>query len=249
MQPVDRAYISRDDVGYFRFVDDVLILGSSLSDVTNVAANVSRDITDIGLLIHPVGEEGSKSRIGEISEGFTFLGYEVFRDRISVGEASVRALENRLAATIGRGSRGITEHSDPILWKRFAWSLNLRITGCIFAGSARGWLPYYRQLTDMGVLRRLDRTTTALCSRFGVPHSVSVKKFTRAYWSVNGDLRTRDYVPNFDSMSQNEMRTHLRFLAPGTPLSDMSDEDVATLYRRIVSRHVADLEKDVGHLS
>ena len=61
------------------------------------------------------------------------------------------------------------------------WRINLRITGCIFNNTKRGWIFYYSQITDLKVLYKLDSTIKSLIKRFNLEGKLKIKKLVIFY--------------------------------------------------------------------
>ena len=122
-------------------------------------------------------------------------------------DESVAKIERSLAKIFTKykyGRRGI---GDGMALKRLLFYANLRISGCIFDGGARGWIQYFRQTNDERLINKLDWVVGNLRKRFLVPPDASLKTFTRAYWAVkHPGARHGNYVPNFDEWTVPQKR-------------------------------------------
>lgn len=247
MRPVDAAMTALADISYHRFVDDILILCSD-SDADTLDRTCREALAAIQLDAHPKTAAG-KSEIGTIAEGFNYLGYEFNAQGVSVRHSSVVRLESHLASIHATWRHDLARRVTPeVAHQRFLWHRNLAITGCIFQGTASGWIQYYRQLDDYTLLKRLDATVNRLARRYGVPEQPRPKSFMRAYWIIKHPRsRNTDYVPNFDRYDVNQMGDELERM--GTDVSDMTDEGIKDAFYRMVSKVVRDLERDIGDVS
>lgn len=247
MRPVDLTMDAVPGISYHRFVDDILILCSS-ADAEDADEKCRDALKAIKLSAH-ARTAGGKSEIGQIKDGFTYLGYMMSAGRIGVRHSSIVRLESHLARIHADWRRDITRGMNPSLAdQRFVWHRNLAITGCVFEGVANGWIQYFRQLDDLTLLKRLDRTVDRLAARYGTPTNPAPKTFMRAYWVIKHPRsRSHAYIPNFDLYGPKEMENDL--LALGEDTSMMTDQDIRETFFRIVRRAVRDLEHDVGNVS
>lgn len=247
MRPVDKAMSAIAGVSYHRFVDDILILCSK-ADAHTVDETCRHALKAIQLDAHPKSAAG-KSEVGTIADGFTYLGYVFSAEGVSVRHSSVIRLEAHLASIHAAWRQDLARKVKPeIAHQRFLWHRNLAITGCIFQGTASGWIQYYRQLDDYTLLKRLDATVNRLATRYGVPGNPRPKSFMRAYWIIKHPrARTTRYVPNFDQYDVSQMALELK--ATGTDLSALSDQGIKDAFYRMVSKAVRDLEHDIGEVS
>ncbi len=133
--------------------------------------------------------------------------------------------------------------------KRLLFYANLRISGCIFDGGARGWIQYFRQTNDERLINKLDWVVGNLRKRFLVPPDASLKTFTRAYWAVkHPGARHGNYVPNFDEWTVPQKRDLLIDLGVDRA-HEFLDDEVQYRFRKVVGAAVSDLENDIGSLS
>lgn len=244
---VDQRAASNADSSYHRFVDDILILCHA-QDAPTIDAECRAALAEVGLEAHPPSKNG-KSQIGLISDGFTYLGYVFSSSRVSVRSSSVTRLEAHLASIHATWQHELNRKMNPtIAMQRFLWHRNLAITGCVFQGAASGWLQYFRQMTDLTLLKRLDATVDRLGKRYSVPKALRPKTFMRSYWVIKHPRsRSAAYVPNFDLYGLPEMGRELRLM--GSDTSAMSEDEIKDSFYRMVSKAVRDLEHDVGDLS
>ncbi|MCX6399268.1 MAG: reverse transcriptase/maturase family protein [Propionibacteriales bacterium] len=247
MRPVDLTMDAIPRISYHRFVDDILILCSS-ADANEADAKCRDALKAINLSAH-ASTAGGKSEIGQVVDGFTYLGYVMSADRIGVRHSSIVRLESHLASIHANWYRDVTRGMNAALAdQRFAWHRNLAITGCVFEGVANGWIQYFRQLDDLTLLKRLDGSVDRLAARYGTPTQPARKTFMRAYWAIKHPRsRSHAYIPNFDLYGRKEMERDL--FALGEDTSKMTAQEIKDAFFRIVRRAVRDLEHDVGNLS
>ncbi|MDQ2938695.1 MAG: hypothetical protein M3R67_14515, partial [Acidobacteriota bacterium] len=86
----------------------------------------------------------------------------------------------------------------------FVLELNERITGAISEKKRYGWIAYFNQVTDLGLLHRLDATIARFFTRmpdFGHKPPTSLRRLGRAYFEMKFDPEG-GYVRNYDSITK-----------------------------------------------
>lgn len=228
---------------YFRYVDDVLLL---LPRPTSPFSAVAADLARLGLSTHVMGTRG-KCEFGKIDEGFEYLGYRLNGTYIEVADAGVRKVESQLASLISRAGR-LTRgpHSRNEL-DRLLWRLNLLIGGCVIEGKARGWIRYYNKMDSVTVLGHLDALVEDLLLRYGVTRPPQLKKFRTAYWASRENERFRRYAFDLDATTPSQSRDHLikHEAWDRRAVAALSDSQAQTVFRRLIRRHIIDLERDL----
>jgi len=235
---------------YFRFVDDVLML-CQRSDANEIAETVRDLFADIGLDVHGLSGGGEKAKIGLIIGGFDYLGYCFKGDLVSIRRPSVLKIESALARSFTHYKRSRLERvSHALSQRRCEWYVNLTITGFIHQKTARGWLPYFRQMNDLTLLKQLDATVQRFMRRFGLPADWKPKTFMRSYWAwrhPNG--RHLGYIPNFDTASVQDKRLVLQDFISVERVSAMNNLEVSRRFDYEITKIAKDLERDIGSIS
>lgn len=251
-------------VAYFRYVDDVLILCKESPEAVfeKLAAQLENDYR---LHVHPLDGLSSKSRVGNVDESFSFLGYH-FSDRLaSVKLESIKRLEESLAnifTTYKYKEHGINSETLPLsdriqklnLAKTIlVWRLNLRITGCIFENSRKGWIFYFSQIDEKNInqLWNLDKTVESLLKRFEInPSPYKIKTFVRTFFESHKKNPTSNgYIQNFDTVSVPEQRKILSQYFGLVSLSHVPDEKITKMFNQKIRRVTQELERDIQDLS
>ena len=237
---IDKYISTYPDISFFRYVDDILIFCKF-----NEAEKISKDIigrfSRIGLKVHDPIKTPEKSKIGNLSESYEYLGYAFNRNVISVRRGSVDKLKSSLVA-IFTAYKNSKNGSEEFL----EWRLNIRITGCIFQSKARGWLFYFSQINDEKILHELDHFVSKMKKRFGV--SIKQKKFVRAYYETIHKKYETKYIPNFDEYTVGQMRKVLEKYFSYN-LYNYTDDMIRHAFRKKIDRQVKDLLIDVQEFS
>lgn len=233
-----------------RFVDDIIILTETAPHT--VFQEVCKVLRKAKVNPHPLSAPGSKTQVGEISQGFDFLGYSLRPKIVSVRKSSLINFENSLVSVFTdykhrlRNAKNVAEKDSALA--RFRWALNLKVTGCIYKNQRFGWVFYYSQINDLSVLRRIDNTVSMMCKRFGVIVPPNPKRALKAFYeSKRTDKKSHWYIPNYDGITVDKMRKFLTEI--GQKVDSFPDIEVVFAFHRLVRRATRNLEKDVATFS
>lgn len=252
--PIDRQFMQDPRCEYRRYVDDILVVCRQ-SDVKQIANEIYAAFKQRGLTVHQLWK-GGKSRTGRLSDGFDFLGY-TFKDsgrsskpiQVSVRKSSVTAIEGRLTRIFSE-YRKLSKTEPEVARLRCELQLSLTVAGCIFDNNPRGWLPYYRQLNDLTLLKHLDSMVQMLARRYSLPKSFRPKKFVRAYWAIRYPYsRDAGYIKSYDDLTVPEQRSILIIITGKREESLLSDDQVPSAFRRAMNHLLTDFERDIGDRS
>jgi RNA-directed DNA polymerase len=253
MIDIDAFFQAEQNIEYFRYVDDILILCDS-DNADGVLAEVSRRCSMIGLETHALGIV-SKTQIGPLTSEFDYLGYLFGPNGVGVRASSVQRLESTIVQLFTAYKYEISKNASDLNWAKAAqdaleWRLNLVISGCVFDHIPRGWLHYFSQMDDWTLLSRLDAYVLSMKRRFKVPSDFQVKSFVRAHWHIKkpNSLSER-YIPNFDKYSESQKRWLLGALFPDQNFKNLPLSELNRRFRAEVGRLVSMLERDVSETS
>lgn len=250
---VDAPFKTTSDIWYHRYVDDILILAPTGTSKA-IADDVVAALTALGLTPHPPGTTGSKSKMGPLTEQFTFLGYEIANGSINIRRESVLRFESSLASIFTAYRHRLLRATAP--YEKLAaialcrWRLNLRITGCVFEGRRLGWVFYFSQITTTERLRAVNRTIETLLRRFSLTGQIRPKSLVKAHYeSKRKNKLSHSYIPNFDTMSIAQQREILSLLLGAARIGSLSDKRISDLFRMRISAAVRELEADLSGTS
>lgn len=233
LMDLDDKYTGYDNIEYWRYVDDILILLNK-DDFAGVKKEIIRDINQLGLEVNEKKDEG------DVEKGFEYLGYRIYPNFITVRESSVLKIEQSIE-DLFREARGGNN-------KYIEWKLNLKITGFILEEHKYGWLFFYSQITDMSLLFHLDDVAKKLVNRYALSGKVHVKRFVRTYMEMHQALHTTTYIPNLDHLTIEDKRKVLAEIY-SLDLSGKSDEKIEIEFRKIMAKEIRDIEKDIQNIS
>ncbi|WP_273860561.1 reverse transcriptase/maturase family protein [Photobacterium sp. GSS17] len=254
----DRESFS-DDFFFCRYVDDILILCKE-GEIEEIYNKVKQSLSLLGLNTHDFGVD-DKCEYGKLDKGFTYLGYTFKSNDVSVRKASVTKIESSIAKILttfkyrqkkadlikSKVKREIeTEKNLKIL----KWRLDLRITGCIYNNTKRGWVFYFSQINDLIVFRELDFTVNKLLKRFNLDGKITPKKFIKTYHESKIKEKNKyKYICNFDKFSIAEKRKSLELYLGVKSVAKIPDDKVDKLFGMKISSIIKELELDVGEVS
>ena len=190
-------------VTYYRFVDDVLLVGSK--ELTAKAAkSFSARARARGLSVH--GIASAKGHHLPLAQRFSYLGYDFRLPNVTVRASTVERLLQSIAAKITdykyNKERTLSRKSyltKSTLRSAFLDELNERISGAISGKRRYGWIAYFSQITDESILHRIDSAIRDIVRResdLGA-HVASLKRFARAYHEMK-HRPAGGYVRNYD---------------------------------------------------
>lgn len=234
MLDLDKKYKGKEDIRYFRYVDDILVFLTE-DNYKKVEKELTRDINELGLKI-----KKEKLERGKVNTQFQYLGYILSNSKVTVRQSGIYRMEQSLEEVI---KNALTKNKRYIEWK-----LNLKITGFILDDNKYGWMFFYSQITDTDILHHLDWLVKKLLVRYQLELDIHPKKFVRTYYEIRKALHTTKYIPNLNDYSIEDKRKLLTEIY-GEILENKSDKAVEYLFRKIMKKEIRDIERDVEHIS
>lgn len=243
------------DIWYKRYVDDILILCSSVSvKPETLADEIIERLTKAGLNPHKIDDLNSKSKVDSLANPFVYLGYAVSDRKIQIKKENIHKFESSIAKILTQYKHATNEEST-IADKRRAeeycrWRLNLRISGCVIKGSRRGWMAYFSQVSDTAQLHHINKTINKMIDRFDLKEKITPKSLIKTYYEIQRkDKSSSTYIPNFDNMSTKTKKEILRLWFTQEYINKLSDDEVTKVFNKKISREVDELEKDITSMS
>lgn len=234
---IDHYFNKNDDIEYYRYVDDIMILCKS-SDAVKITENLISRFKQLKLDIYDPRKNPEKSSVGLLdSDEFGYLGYFFSNGKVTARKGSVDNLRDSLLS-IFTGYK----HSKLKNINFLEWRVNLRVTGCIFQNKSKGWMYFFSEINDEKLLHELDNFLNNLCKRFGV--NIKLKSFVRAFYQIKYYRRETTYIPNFDEYDINDKSYVLTYYF-NKSINGMQDEEIEYHFNKRISRQVKDIETDV----
>ncbi len=238
---IDKYLSEYPGIQYYRYVDDVLILCDKDKALEIAQAIIKRFASKTKLKIHDPIKVPEKSKVGPLSDGFDYLGYQFENSLISARAGTVENLKASLVAIFTAHKHSQYNDEGFLLWR-----LNLRITGCVFENKSKGWLFFFSEINDEKLLHSLDHYVHKLCKRFDV--KIKPKKFVRAFKELSHRKYETNYIPNFDTYDIEQMRDLLLKYFK-TPVGKLSDEEITYIFHKKIGKQVKDLLVDIKNFT
>lgn len=241
---LDQHWREIPSVQYFRYVDDIAIL-CQVEECESIFDQVASQLGERKLSPHPLGA-GSKSACGSMDDGFDFLGYHFATKGTSISVAGMRKIENRIAATFGEyRRRAQSAAAGRLSW--LDWKISRLACGVIFEGEHRGWLKFYSRTSDISGLHHLDALVKKLARKSGVPSTMRLKKFVKAYYVTKSGHAFNEYIPDPGQWNAAATRAHLVDVDgwEQAKVSALSELELSLALSRVLARDVVDLERDL----
>lgn len=222
---------------YYRYVDDILILCKK-ADAQIIKNNLIEKIKTYKLSFNQ-----DKTAIGDIVDGFSFLGYKMYTNKFTVRESSLRKLEYNIEKLFADYRNSDYKNID-----FFVWKLNLKITGCINENKKYGWMFFFSQIDDLALLFHIDWLVEKLIVRYDLKKKLKIymiKKFSKSLKEITLNLHNTKYIPNFDNYSETEKLDFLKNVC-GEQISNI---DINSRFKKIIFTSIKDLEKDIQSFS
>lgn len=238
LSDVDRKYKSMNNIKYYRYVDDILILANQ-ADLNNVKEEIKADIRALDLEL-----SDNKCGSGSVVNGFEYLGYKFNQGQVSVRESSILKLEQSIEELFKK----LNGHNSHYI----EWKLNLKITGFVWNQHKYGWLFFYSQITDMTVLFHLDHLIIKLCKRYHgnekLPNILRIKRFVKSYMEIKNALHKTKYIPNIDGFTIEHKKEILKNIYT-IDLTHKTERYIEFAFSKIMRREIRDIERDIQHFS
>lgn len=172
-----QKYSDKQNLKFFRYVDDVLIFCNK-KDMEEIKLSLKSDFEQLKLQIHDFEQDSHKSSFGSIKERFEFLGYRFKNELISVRDASVQKMYSNISKlfTLYKNKKYSSK-------EEFITRLNLKITGCIIDGKKYGWINFFSLINDFKLLFTLDTFVERNCKKYHINYE-DMKKFSRAIYEI-----------------------------------------------------------------
>lgn len=248
-------YIKRFGIKYLRYVDDILMICEA-NELGSVESIMNMKLSEINLSVNE-----DKTHRGSYFEEFNYLGYRIGLPLVSVKKETVdRFLHSitRLFASYRYGKDRKLKRcpwlTEQKLKDTFLFDLNEKITGAISGNRKYGWIFYFIEITDYGVLYKIDhviRKIFARYSEFTEDDLSNLKKISRAYHEAKHSI-FGGYIHNYESY--NTPSAKISYLKDRGYIGDedvklFSAAKIERLFRAIRQKNLSGLEMDIGLIS
>lgn len=234
---LDRYINAYENIKYYRYVDDVLILCCSDS-CKGIVSDITKRFKRLKLKVHEPSKNSEKSTIGMLEhKGFSYLGYVFQPGLITARLQSVERLRDSIVAIFSGYKYSKIKNVNFLEWR-----LNTRITGCVFQNKYKGWVFFFSEITNENLLHELDHFVQKLCDRYSV--KLNLKSFVRTFFQANHSRHEGSYIPNFDKYDEQKMVEVLEvYFNKNT--KNLTSEQIKYSFLKRITKEVKDLETDI----
>lgn len=226
LSEVDKTLNNDQNIEYFRYVDDILILCNH-TYIEKIKNYIDILFKNLLLEIHPIAKN-SKSKIGKIKlDKFDYLGYAFEEGKISVRKTTVNNLHTSIIQCFTKYKYSQKKNIGFLIFQ-----LNLKITGCIDDGKAKGWLFFFSQINDIMILKKLDIFIKHTWEKFGIDSNYYpyIKSFSKAYFEIRYNFKNSRYFDNFDNFTLSQKIKMLDEIF-NTSTNGMFESEINELFR------------------
>ncbi|CDH30117.1 putative retron-type reverse transcriptase [Xenorhabdus bovienii str. Jollieti] len=241
------------DIWFMRYVDDILILTPN-SQAETMASHVIKKLQLLNLNPHPLNEENSKSKVGNLDESFDFLGYHISQGELLIKHESILRFESSLAKIFTAYKHAVLQAKNKCDKERAIaycqWKLNLRITGCVFEGKRLGWVSYFSQISTTAQLRSVNHTVSHLIRRFSLSSEIKQKSLIKTFYELRrGTADTFKYIPNFDNLDISQKRELVSMWIGKDKAKMLSNSEIERKFKFKIANSAKELEEDISGIS
>ncbi|CAI1577472.1 reverse transcriptase domain-containing protein [Serratia quinivorans] len=241
------------DIWFMRYVDDILILTTN-SQAETMASHVIKRLQLLNLNPHPLNEENSKSKVGNLNVPFDFLGYHISQGELLIKHESILRFESSLAKIFTAYRHALLQAKNKRDKERAIaycqWKLNLRITGCVFEGKRLGWVSYFSQISTTAQLRSVNHTVSHLIRRFNLSSEIKQKSLIKTFYELSrGTAGTFKYIPNFDNLDISQKRELVSMWIGKAKAKMLSNSEIERKFKFKIAKSAKELEEDISGIS
>lgn len=253
MHEFDCKFINSNLSGVaIRYVDDMLFINPDTDKLLD-QINSFIDECDMDLTTNK-----EKTSMGYLNEsGIDFIGYVITQTKISARKRNITRYVDRLAKTCRKFEIELkSEKERPLFLKDkqeliryYIDELNSSISGFKYGNRLYGWLPYYRQVTDVSLFFQLDKILKRLLRNIKNVDFSMLHSFVDSHYAIieqNGGKLVMD----FDRIETIEAKK-LLLMRKGI-IKEEHEYDNPTidyLFQQYCQRRVAQEEKNIGYFN
>jgi retron-type reverse transcriptase len=249
MKDCDVAF-SQYASSYFRYVDDVLFVNPTVKYIFN-SINRYFDENLPGLRLSREKSYGGTIQKDEIN----YLGHTIRNRCVSVKPMVLEKLIHSLAKIcreIHLQEKNIAPRphfikTDEEFYAYYEELLNEKISGIRYGGRLYGWIPYYKEITDLSLLYRMDKILKKLLDRYVMNASnMQINSFVKSYFDIiqkNGG----SYIHDFDKLDTAAAQKAFLKRKGWMRNQDYTDDEIYQIYHQCCSTRIREELKNIGY--
>lgn len=257
---IDR-YVRGVTVFYDRYVDDILIVSRSSTNVqqriqsicSRLKLKVNSSPTKTNYCCKLVEEEKPS-----VATGISYLGYVICQKKrnselvITVrNESKIRFLNSidSKCKSIFKTLEKLSGDEYTERLEAFWTDLDIRIAGAISGKKKYGWIFYFSEITDKTLLYEIDSLILKFLQKLSIKNKHKPKSIVRAYYKIrSGDAESYSHCYP-EKISIDAMLEWLRCRGHILPGQTLTQGEIAYNYKKFLNKFLNSLDKDVGSVS
>lgn len=248
---IDLYFSTVSSFSYYRYVDDILLLHDK--DGKEVEDEFKESIKPFDLSINT-----DKTESKPISDSFTFLGYKIKPNRVSISSPSVTRFLDKIASKVSWYKKVSRDKTNLPEWLKeqdkleltFIEEINEKITGAKADGRRYGWLLYFSEMDDLPLLYQIDFKIAQIIDTNLKGISLDkgkVKNFVRSYYEINYNFKKSNYILDYDKIDDVLKRRHyLNKRGKLNPEINYTDTQINSIFEKNKAKYLSSLEQDVS---
>lgn len=227
-----------DDLAYFRYVDDILILcyESDAKEIKEYTISLLKNC-------YKLDNHEKKTICDKLSSKVPYLGYVFSDKKVSIRDEASNRIERVIEELFQLRKR------NQISQQVFEWRLNIKIAGCIHEKKKYGWMFYYSQITDLEVLYHLDWYVGKLFARFGFSPPKDLKRFVHVYHEITKNLKKSTYLIKTENYDRTDKEKVIFNVLKIRYAEDVDEKVINDQFQKLMFREVKKLERDIQNFS
>lgn len=234
----DKIVEKYEDLAYFRYVDDVLILCKE-SDAEAIKEYTLKLLKEY----YKLDNHEDKTICARLSDKVPYLGYVFSDKKVSIRDEASNRIEKVIEELFQLRKR------NKISQQVFEWRLNVKIAGCIHEKKKYGWMFYYSQITDLKVLYHLDWFVDKLFLRFEFEPPKDLKRFVHVYHEITKNLKKSTYLIKTENYDPSEKKRIIYTVLGIQYAEDVDEKIINDQFQKLMFREVKKLERDIQNFS
>jgi len=163
-----------------RYIDDFLILGPNLSKVNSAFKNAKQYLKQFKLDTYDPQTESEKAEMGEIRNGFEYLGCEIVPGLISPNKKSRKRLLSNIDQIFQRSIKLMSDPNKMYLERATVSETLLNVSNVL-----RGWGNQYSYCNNRQIIQNMDLQIDR-----------RLEKYLAAYKRKKKELKDREFLKN-----------------------------------------------------
>lgn len=238
---------------YLRYVDDILFIQPHFDNLKKIVVDYIKEEK----LNLKLSEE--KTFVGKIDEknALDFIGYLIYQDRITIRSKNIN---NHLLQVASICTKFKTQYKLAFMRPKFLKDdnefvefyieeLNRKISGIKYKSRLYGWLPYFRQVTDISLFYRLDNILrNKFLGNMNDVNLTGLHTYVDSYFSIIGN-QGRGLIVDMDNINDVDNKKFFLYRKGWLDDKEYTNEQIDRIYDRYCKTQIRKEEKNIGYVN